>query len=123
MLQNGKNGRMAMYVAKYYKVQLKINILVQQSRIQHKYDNLLIEHNELLNEIALVKGLFDRADKRVVQSMATCQQVGFKVRYENKCIFESYLTMQGVAMNILYRHVQKNIQYYSCFSNPHYTIY
>lgn len=37
----------------------------QSSKAQTKYDNLLIEHNELLKEYALVKGLLERADKEL----------------------------------------------------------
>jgi hypothetical protein len=43
----------------------KSNKHEQHSRIQQKYDNLLIEHNELLKEYALVKGLLERADKEL----------------------------------------------------------
>lgn len=37
----------------------------QHSKIQVKYNNLLDEHNELLREYALVKGLLDRADREL----------------------------------------------------------
>jgi hypothetical protein len=43
----------------------KSNKHEQHSKIQQKYDNLLIEHNELLKEYALVKGLLERADKEL----------------------------------------------------------
>jgi hypothetical protein len=37
----------------------------QHSKVHVKYDNLLVEHNELLREYALVKGLLERADKEL----------------------------------------------------------
>lgn len=37
----------------------------QHSKVNVKYDNLLVEHNELLREYALVKGLLERADKEL----------------------------------------------------------